>query len=143
MLQALGLQSWSCQCGQCARWPALRQVGPATSSSALTSIALLTMLCHAGLAGDMLRPCDAGPFASLIFADSICSLATAAPLVYFTKPWRFANWRLVVTLLAFQVTLTLSLHTTQAQVLHAPSKMTRLHCSPRGPHDCPLQLKCT
>ncbi len=45
----------------------------------------------------------AGPFASLIFADSICSLATAAPLVYFTKPWRFAHWRLVVTLLAFQV----------------------------------------
>lgn len=45
----------------------------------------------------------AGPFQSLIFADSICSLATAAPLVYITKPWKFASWRLVVTLLAFQV----------------------------------------
>ncbi|BDA49843.1 hypothetical protein COCOBI_14-4630 [Coccomyxa sp. Obi] len=45
---------------------------------------------------------DAGPFQSLIFADSICSLATAAPLVYITKPWKFASWRLVVTLLAFQ-----------------------------------------
>ncbi len=49
----------------------------------------------------------AGPFQSLIFADSICSLATAAPLVYITKPWKFASWRLVVTLLAFQVMATL------------------------------------
>ena len=45
----------------------------------------------------------AGPFQTLIFADSICSLATAAPLVYITKPWQFASWRLVVTLLSFQV----------------------------------------
>ncbi len=48
---------------------------------------------------------DAGPFQTLIFADSICSLATAAPLVYITKPWQFASWRLVVTLLSFQVSL--------------------------------------
>ena len=46
----------------------------------------------------------AGPFQSLIFADSICALATAAPLVYITNPCKFASWRLVVTLLAFQVT---------------------------------------
>ena len=45
----------------------------------------------------------AGPFQSLIFADSICSLATAAPLVYITKPWHYASWKLVVTLLLFQV----------------------------------------
>ena len=44
----------------------------------------------------------AGPFQTLIFADSICSLATAAPLVYITKPWQYASWRLVVTLLSFQ-----------------------------------------
>lgn len=45
----------------------------------------------------------AGPFQSLIFADSICSLATAAPLVYITKPWHYASWKLVVALLLFQV----------------------------------------
>ena len=45
----------------------------------------------------------AGPFQSLIFADSICSLASAAPLVYITKPWHFASWKIVVTLLLFQV----------------------------------------
>ena len=48
----------------------------------------------------------AGPFQSLIFADSICSLASAAPLVYITKPWHFASWKIVVTLLSFQVRAT-------------------------------------
>ena len=52
---------------------------------------------------------NAGPFQTLIFADSICSLATAAPLVYITKPWQFASWRLVVTLLSFQVSLLVSI----------------------------------
>ena len=49
----------------------------------------------------------AGPFQSLIFADSICSLASAAPLVYITKPWHYASWKIVVTLLAFQVYATM------------------------------------
>ena len=48
----------------------------------------------------------AGPFQSLIFADSICSLASAAPLVYITKPWHYASWKIVVTLLCFQVCAT-------------------------------------
>jgi hypothetical protein len=54
---------------------------------------------------DTSRQCcaPAGPFQSLIFADSICSLATAAPLVYITKPWKYAEWRLVAILLFFQV----------------------------------------
>ena len=48
----------------------------------------------------------AGPFQSLIFADSICSLASAAPLVYITKPWHYASWKIVVTLLCFQACAT-------------------------------------
>ncbi|CAL5220614.1 g2656 [Coccomyxa viridis] len=62
--------------------------------SAIVIVAVWTVCQTCGL--------DSGPFQTLIFADSICSLATAAPLVYITKPWQFASWRLVVTLLSFQ-----------------------------------------
>ena len=70
--------------------------------SRLRSLPMTPILCQWCSPSPCMRIC-AGPFASLIFADSICSLAMAAPLAYFTKPWRFANWRLVVTLLFFQV----------------------------------------
>lgn len=45
----------------------------------------------------------AGPFITLIFADSIASLTNTAPLIWITKPWRFAEWRFVFTIWAFNV----------------------------------------
>ena len=39
----------------------------------------------------------------VIFADSLAGLFNAAPLLLATKPWYYANWRLVFTIIGFQV----------------------------------------
>ena len=39
----------------------------------------------------------------VIFADSLAGLFNAAPLLLATKPWCYASWRLVFTIIGFQV----------------------------------------
>ena len=44
----------------------------------------------------------AGPFVTVIFADSLAGLFNAAPLLLATQPWYYASWRLVFTIIGFQ-----------------------------------------
>lgn len=47
-----------------------------------------------------------GSFAKAVFADSLAGLFNAAPLLMATKPWYYASWRLVFTIIGFQVSCT-------------------------------------
>ena len=59
----------------------------------------------------------AGDFTQLVVTDSVAAAAAAPPLMYVTRVRRFCDWRLVITVTVFGVSLS---HSSQAPLLLAP-----------------------